>query len=219
MNFLITAGPTREPIDPVRFISNRSSGKMGYALAEAALKRGHSVRLISGPVAIQPVKGIEVFYVQRAVDMLDMVKKNLAWCDVLIMAAAVADFAPIKQAHHKIKKRKHQNFLTLKLKRTPDILETVSRLKGERFFFCFSAETENVKREAIRKLKSKKLDLIVANDVSKNDRGFEVDTNAAIIIGKYGLLEEVPLMSKKALAKKIILAIEKSIASRDEGEK
>jgi phosphopantothenoylcysteine decarboxylase/phosphopantothenate--cysteine ligase len=213
MKFLITAGPTREPIDPVRFISNRSSGKMGYALASAAYRKGHKVRLISGPVALTPSAGIKAFYVQRACEMLEVVKKNLEWCDVLIMAAAVADFAPAHQYAHKLKKSNFANVLTVKLKRTPDILKTINKKTHTQFFVGFAAETRNVKREALKKLLNKNLDLIVANDVSKKDRGFEADTNAAVVMGKNGYLKQLPLMSKQALAKKIITIIEKLASS------
>lgn len=202
MRLLITAGPTREPLDPVRFLSNRSSGKMGYALAEAAAARGHSVILVSGPVALTPPRDVEVVRVVTAADMLAAVKLYLKKCDALIMAAAVADWRPVRVAKHKMKKGAEQR-LTLEFKRTPDILKTIAPLKGKKHFIGFAAETHNVPAEAKRKLREKHLDLIVANDVTAPGAGFEVETNRVTIFDAYSA-EQLPLLSKRAVAERIL---------------
>ena len=206
MKFLITAGPTREPIDPVRFLSNRSSGKMGYALAEAAAARGHEVTLISGPVALPPPKDVQVVRVVTAADMLAAVKLHLRRNDVLIMAAAVADWTPVRVAKRKLKKGGAQR-LTLELKPTPDILKSIAPLKGKRMFVGFAAETHNVAAEAKRKLREKNLDLIVANDVTAPGAGFEVETNRVTIFDAYSE-EQLPLMSKREVAERILDRLE-----------
>lgn len=207
MKLLITAGPTREPLDPARFLSNRSSGKMGYALAEAAIARGHEVTLISGPVALPPPKDAQVVRVVTAADMLAAVKLHLKKCDALIMAAAVADWRPVRVARRKLKKGTARR-LTLELKRTPDILQTIRRLKGRRLFIGFAAETHNLRAEAKRKLRAKNLDLIVANDVTQPGAGFEVDTNQAVLIAADGTEQRWPLMTKRALAERLLDWIE-----------
>ncbi len=203
MKLLITAGPTREPLDPVRFLSNRSSGRMGYALAEAAAARGHEVTLVSGPVALPPPKDVQVIRVVTAADMLAAVKLHLKKCDALIMAAAVADWRPARMAPRKLKKGRQQT-LTLELKRTPDILKSISWLKGQRIFIGFAAETHNLCAEARRKLRAKKLDLIVANDVSRPGAGFEVETNQVVLLAPDGVAEALPLMSKRAVAERLL---------------
>ena len=225
MKILITAGPTREPLDPVRFLSNRSSGKMGYALAAAAAARGHEVTLISGPVALPSVvdaaagrilgkrpevastKNVQIVRVVTAADMLAAVKLHLPKCDALIMAAAVADWRPVRVAWRKMKKGGAQR-LTLNLKRTPDILKTIRGLKGRRLFIGFAAETHNLRAEAGRKLREKKLDLIVANDVSQPGAGFEADANQVMLIAADGAEQALPLMSKRAVAERILDWIE-----------
>ena len=207
MKILITAGPTREPLDPVRFLSNRSSGKMGYALAAAAAARGHEVTLISGPVALPPPPDVQVVRVVTAADMLAAVKLHLPKCEALIMAAAVADWRPVRVAWRKMKKGGAQR-LTLDLKRTPDILKTIRGLKGRRLFIGFAAETHNLRAEAGRKLREKKLDLIVANDVSQPGAGFEADANQVMLIAADGAEQALPLMSKRAVAERILDWIE-----------
>jgi phosphopantothenoylcysteine decarboxylase/phosphopantothenate--cysteine ligase len=206
MKILITAGPTREPLDPVRFLSNRSSGKMGYALVEAAAARGHEVTLISGPVALTPPKDVQVVRVVTAADMLAAVKMHLKKCDALIMAAAVADWRPVRVAKRKMKKGSEQR-LALEFKRTPDILKTIVTLKGRKLFIGFAAETHNVSAEAKRKLREKNLDLIVANDVTAPGAGFEVETNRVTIIDAFSE-EQLPLLSKREVAERILDRLE-----------
>jgi len=202
MNFLITAGPTREFLDPVRYISNRSSGKMGYALAAAAHKAGHTVTLISGPVAIPPPEGVKVVPVVTALDMLTAVRAHLPKTDVLIMAAAVADFRPKSVSNTKLKKRTLRPLIALVP--NPDILQTVKPLKGKRLFVGFAAETDHLITEAKRKLDAKGLDLIVANDVTRPDSGFDVDTNAVTLLASGGNPRVLPLLTKAALAEGLI---------------
>lgn len=206
MKLLVTAGPTREPLDPVRFLSNRSSGKMGYALAEAAAARGHEVTLISGPVALQPSKDVQVIRVLTAADMLAAVKLYLKKCDALIMAAAVADWTPARVAKRKMKKGGARR-LMLELKPTADLLKTIAPLKGKRIFVGFAAETHNLRNEAKRKLREKNLDLIVANDVTAPGAGFEVETNRVTIFDAF-CAEQLPLLSKREVAERILDRVE-----------
>jgi phosphopantothenoylcysteine decarboxylase/phosphopantothenate--cysteine ligase len=196
---LITAGPTREAMDPVRFISNRSSGRMGYALAAAAVRRGAQVMIISGPVEIPAPATAKIKKVTTASEMLSGIEKALPETDWLIMAAAVADFAPSKARKDKIKKGTKQE-LTLELLRNPDILEAVRPLKGDRLFVGFAAETRNLVENARKKVKGKDLDLIVANDVSGEETGFESDENSGVILDQGDLAEEIPWMSKIQMA-------------------
>lgn len=212
MNVLITAGPTREAIDPVRYITNRSSGKMGYAIADAFCRMKHNVRLISGPVSLKAGRGIKLINVVTALEMLDSVKKNIAWCDVLVMSAAVADWRPAVVADQKMKKRRCR--LTLKLIPTPDILQTIKPFKKGRVYVGFAAETNNLIREAIKKLVEKGLDIVVANDVSKKDSGFEVDTNRVAVIGSSGWMIQLPLMSKKRAANSLVEIILNYVTKR-----
>ena len=194
---LVTAGPTIEPLDPVRFISNRSSGKMGFAIASAALRRGADVTLISGPTSLKPPDGAAMVYVESADDMEKAVLKNLRKSTSLIMAAAVSDFTP--SVINKSKLRKSE-ILSLKLKETPDILKKISPQKGKRIFIGFAAETGKNIDNAKKKLKEKKLDLIVLNDVSEKGAGFGVDTNIVTVIDKKGGAKEYPLMKKLDVA-------------------
>lgn len=206
MNLLVTAGPTREWIDPVRFISNRSSGKMGFAVARAARARGHAVTLISGPVTLPDPEGVRVARVDTAEDMLRAVREWLPACDALVMAAAVADWRPKARSALKLKKAQMQP--VLELERTPDILGEIRRERGARVRVGFAAETGDPLPEARRKLSAKGLDLIVANDVTEPGAGFEVDTNAVTLLGLDGAVEKLPLMSKDAVAERIILWLE-----------
>ncbi len=206
MKILVTAGPTREALDPVRFLSNRSSGKMGYAIAAVAQKRGHDVRLVSGPVALDAPCGVGVSHVVSASEMQDSVLNAFSWCDALVMSAAVADWRPRSFAAEKLKKR--DMVASLELERTPDILMSVSRVKRNQIVVGFAAETENLLAEARRKLKAKALDLIVANDVSRADAGFEVDMNAVMLVSLEGE-ETLPLMSKLDVSDRLIEWIEK----------
>jgi phosphopantothenoylcysteine decarboxylase/phosphopantothenate--cysteine ligase len=200
-HIVVTAGGTQEAIDPVRFVGNRSSGKMGYAVAEAARDRGAKVTLISAPSTLTLPAGIDVVYIESAVQMRDAVVKATFDADALIMAAAVADYQPKGRVGQKIKKDTTGDALTLDLVRTPDIL---SEVKGDFIKVGFAAETENVVENARRKLASKKVDLFVANDVTAPDSGFAVDTNRVTIIDKSGKTEELPLMTKREVADKIL---------------
>ena len=195
---LVTAGGTREPIDPVRFIGNRSSGKMGYALAEAAVQRGATVILISGPVHLPPPPGVTTIQVESARQMRDAVMAEFAECDIVIKAAAVADYRVSHQASHKIKKT--DDNLTLILEKNPDILAELGQLKKNQVLVGFAAETEDLIGHAADKLRRKKADMIVANDVSLPGAGFNCDTNVVKLLYKDGRVEELPKMSKKELA-------------------
>lgn len=211
MRILITAGPTREPIDPVRFISNRSSGRMGYAVAECARDRGHDVVLVSGPVCLPPPAGVTLVSVCTAEDMLLAVKARLEDCDALIMVAAVADWKPAMSAAQKIKKGLAR--MTLELEATPDILTAVRGRKGNRLFVGFAAETENLIAEAKRKRRAKGLDLMVANDVSRTDAGFESDNNCVTLLDDSGV-EALPLLPKRCVAERIVMWMERQRARR-----
>jgi len=204
IRILVTAGPTREPIDPVRFISNRSSGKMGYAIAKMAKRRGADVVLVSGPTNLKPPSGrnVEVCWVETAEQMREVVLQKWQDCDVVIKAAAVADYSPETQSSSKIKKKEFD--LVLKLRRNPDILEELGRKKEDKIIVGFAAETEELIKNAQEKLRKKNLDMIVANDVSKRDSGFEVDTNRAILIKKDGTMEKTGLLKKEELANLIL---------------
>jgi phosphopantothenoylcysteine decarboxylase/phosphopantothenate--cysteine ligase len=196
---MVTAGGTQEAIDPVRYITNNSSGKMGYAIAEAARDRGASVTLITTPTALNQVAGVEIVNVRSAQQMKDAVVKTAAKTDALIMTAAVADYRPKTMAARKIKKG--AGGLTLELVKTPDIL---SEVKGKFVKVGFAAETEDLLANAKKKLASKELDIIVANDVTVKGSGFGADTNKVTILKKDGKPEDLPLMSKRAVADKIL---------------
>lgn len=201
-SILVTASRTVEPIDPVRYLSNPSTGRMGFALAEAASFRGAKVTLISGPSFLQPPTGVRFISVKSASQMRDEVKKNLRKADCLLMAAAVSDFTPEKTEQTKVKK--DQAELVLKLKRTPDILKEAGKRKGKKVLVGFSLETQDEIKNAKAKLKEKNLDLIVVNNPTQPGAGFEVDTNIAAIVDKKGESQRLPLMSKKELAFKIL---------------
>lgn len=207
---VITAGGTQEPIDPVRVITNRSSGKQGYAVARAALDLGADVDLISGPSALEVPVGANVHDVSTAEEMERAVLDVLPEADVLIMAAAVADYQPAKRVSSKIKKE-DQDTLHISLKPTPDILHAVaehkSRSGAPEISVGFAAETEHLKENAKDKLTAKNLDLIVANDISAPDAGFDVDTNRVMLLWKDGRLEELPLMKKSEVAFRILDAV------------
>jgi len=204
---LVTAGPTQEDIDPVRFIGNRSSGKMGYALAREALRRGAEVILISGPVAIAPPKGVSLIKTRSAKDMHGAVNENRAGTDIMLMVAAVADFSPAMAAREKIKKGESGK-MSLELQRTTDILAEMGKDKGKIFLAGFAAETENLIENATAKLKAKGLDLIIANDVGEEGAGFDLDTNRTTILDRNGLVEETGLLSKDVVASRILNAVE-----------
>jgi phosphopantothenoylcysteine decarboxylase/phosphopantothenate--cysteine ligase len=200
---LVSAGPTQEPIDPVRFISNRSSGKMGYAVAEAAQARGAQVVLVTGPTALPTPRGVEVVSVSTAEDMLKALSTRLAWSTTVIMAAAVADFRPTYPASQKLKKQGHTS-QTLDLERTTDILASLSAQRTTQLMVGFAAETSDLAAHAQAKLRAKGLDLIVANDVTIEGAGFGSDQNAATLIDRQGVMTELPLMPKRALADAIL---------------
>jgi phosphopantothenoylcysteine decarboxylase/phosphopantothenate--cysteine ligase len=195
---LVTAGPTIEDIDPVRFVSNRSSGRMGYRLAEAARDRGARVVLVSGPVALPAPPGIELLAVRSAEEMARAVAAHVGSATIVAMAAAVADYRPATVSPTKIKKT--DGPATIEMVRTTDILRSLGQAKGERMLVGFAAETDHVLEHARKKVREKKLDLIVANDVSREGAGFGGDTNAAVLIDREGGEVEVPLRSKRALA-------------------
>ena len=201
--FLITAGPTREPIDPVRFISNYSSGKMGYALAEKAIQRGARVTLVSGPTNLSPPLGLEQFIaVNTAKEMYNAVLRHYDDVDVVIKSAAVADFSPKNIKSEKIKK--HNTQMTIELEKNPDILQELGNKKAGQILIGFAAETSDLTVNAHEKLRKKNLDFIVANDLTKAGAGFAADTNIVSIIYKDGRIEELPKMSKKDLANVIL---------------
>ena len=200
---LVTAGPTREPLDPVRYISNRSSGKMGQALAICALRRGARVVLVSGPTALPPPPGVVFVPVQTAEDMREAVLQHLAGSSIVIKAAAVADYRAKEPSATKIKSRKDEG-LTLELEPNPDILREVAARKGSAFVVGFAAETDRVRENALAKLRAKGVDLLVANDVSQRSIGFEADDNQVSLLDRWGGSLDLPRMSKLAVADAIL---------------
>jgi phosphopantothenoylcysteine decarboxylase/phosphopantothenate--cysteine ligase len=209
---LITAGPTREPLDPVRYLSNRSSGKMGYAIAEAAARRGAKTILVTGPTALTPPPGVEVVRVETAGEMCGAVLANLESADAIIKAAAVADYRPVRVAEQKIKKG--VGVPQMALEETPDILKAVGERKGARIVVGFAAETENLRANAARKLAAKRLDLVVANEVGRPGSGFEADRNRVTILSADGSAEELPLLSKREVADRILDRVAKLLEKR-----
>ena len=206
LRFLVSAGPTREYIDPVRFLSNPSSGKMGFAVAKEAVKRGYECVLVSGPVNLKPPKGCKFIPVVSAEDMYEAIVKEFPKCDVLIMTAAVSDFKPakrLKQKEHKIAEK-----AVLELVRTKDILKGVAKEKGKRFVVGFAAETNDILASAKRKMFVKGLDMIVANDVSRSDAGFASEKLRAVFLFPDGKEERCGLVGKTTVAKKLIEAAE-----------
>jgi phosphopantothenoylcysteine decarboxylase/phosphopantothenate--cysteine ligase len=206
---VVSAGGTQEPLDPVRYLSNRSSGKMGYAIAEAARDRGATVILISAPTALRPPVGVELVPVTSALQMCDAVLEKAANADVLIMTAAVADYRPASAAGHKIKRGPES--LTIELVKNPDIL---SQVQGELIKVGFAAETEDLVPNAKRKLEKKGLDLIVANDVTATDSGFAVDTNRVVLIDRGGEVKQLPLLPKSEVAHRILDKVLALLAAR-----
>lgn len=197
---LITAGPTREYLDPVRFLSNRSSGKMGYALAAAAFRRGAQVTLITGPSALPHPKGIKVVSVETASELADAVARELVSSNILIMAAAVSDFMPVEQAPQKIGK---SDTFSLRLKPTPDIISRVGTRRNRPFLVGFAAETGRQLDKARNKLRDKHMDLIVFNDVTEAGCGFDVETNKVVLIDRKNEIE-LPLLDKREVADAIL---------------
>ena len=207
--FLISAGPTAEAIDPVRYITNHSSGKMGYALAEAAAMRGAEVTLVSGPVQLQPPFGVQVINVRSAKEMFLTIAGGFEECDILVMAAAVADYTPLMTAEEKIKKS--DGTLTLPLKRTQDILQWAGNNKRAGQFICgFSMETEHLIENSRQKLHKKNCDMIAANSIRQDGAGFGVDTNIITLITPEDT-QELPLMTKQEAAHAILDAIRQNM--------
>jgi len=205
---MVTAGPTVERIDPVRFITNRSTGKMGYAIAEAARDRGARVILVSGPVNLPPVPGVEMVKVTSSAELCENVLKNGPESDIVIQAAAPADFTPVHVADKKIKKQPGEG-MSLELKPTTDIAAELGRRKHEgQVLVAFAAETNDVTDNARKKLIKKNADMIVANDVTRPGAGFGTDTNLITIITAEDM-QELPLMTKRAAADAIIDAARK----------
>lgn len=202
MRFLVSAGPTREFIDPVRFLSNRSTGKMGFAVAEAAAAAGHEAVLVAGPVALPAPAGVRRIDVVSAREMLAALERELDAADALVMAAAVADWRPAGTASLKLKKSSMAP--SIPLVPNPDILKTLAPRKGGRVFVGFAAETGAPEGEAERKLAAKGLDFICANDVTAPGAGFGTDTNIVTIIGRDGFREALPLMAKAEVARRIV---------------
>jgi len=202
-SILVTAGPTREAIDPVRFISNRSSGKMGYALAEAAQRRGAAVRLVSGPTSLPSPAGVTLTRVTTALEMRDAVLQNLASSQIVIKAAAVADFAPVASSPRKIKKE-DGNELTLTFRKNPDILTAIASASPRPFVVAFAAETEALEANAREKLSRKDADLIVANDVGDASIGFDSDQNEVLVIARDGTTTKIERAPKIVIANRIL---------------
>ena len=199
---LVTAGPTREPIDPVRYISNPSSGKMGFAVARAARQRGARVILVSGPVGLADPADVETHRVATAREMHACVMAHLEQADIVIKTAAVSDYRPSSPAAHKIKKSTER--LTLELEKTPDILQEIGSRKGSRLLVGFAAETRDLKANALQKLEAKNLDLIVGNLIGAPDSGFAGDTNQVTFFGPDGTVEALAVMSKENAAHRLL---------------
>ncbi|GIX06402.1 MAG: peptidase ClpP [Candidatus Poribacteria bacterium] len=203
VSVLVTAGPTREPIDPVRFLSNRSSGKMGYAIAEEAALRGAQVVLVSGPTQLPSPPNVRRIQVESAEEMARAVEQTAGSAQVIFLAAAVADFTPVEVSPHKLKKGTAETW-TLTLRKTPDIAASLGQRKGDRVLIGFAAETDDPIANARRKLTEKRLDLIVLNRVNEPGAGFEVDTNRVTLIFPDGTVEEWPLLDKREVARRLL---------------
>ena len=210
---LVTAGPTHEDFDPVRFLTNRSSGKQGYALARVAWRRGARVTLVSGPTSLPAPYGVKFVTVRSARDMQAMVKERFPEADVLLMAAAVSDYRPSQAEVRKIK-RVHEE-MAFHLTANPDILKQVAALPHRQIVVGFAAETHDLEAEARRKMQEKHLDLIVANDVNRPDSGFQVDTNEVTLIPRVGDPVPLPLLSKEEVAAKILDQVVALLETRD----
>jgi phosphopantothenoylcysteine decarboxylase/phosphopantothenate--cysteine ligase len=211
---LVTAGPTREAIDPVRYISNRSSGRMGYAIADAARRRGATVTLVSGPTSLQVPPGVEITRIDTAKEMLAEVMTHAATHHIVIKAAAVADFAPESPADRKIKKTADRETIELSLRKNPDILSSLATVSPRPFIVAFAAETDSVEKNAREKLERKGADLIVANDVSNRAIGFDSEENEVLILGRDGSSVRVEKSSKLVIANRILDAVVARLSSR-----
>jgi phosphopantothenoylcysteine decarboxylase / phosphopantothenate---cysteine ligase len=202
VKILVTAGPTREPIDPVRYLSNRSSGKMGYAIAEAALESGEEVTLISGPVSLPAPEGARIIRVVTSDQMHQAVHQHLDGCDVLIMCAAVADYKPVKASPHKIKKGAAA--LILELIPTRDILASVAAQERDFLVVGFAAETNDLQENARKKLLEKNCDIVVGNDVSSSEIGMDSDENEVTIFFRNGEMVRIPRSTKRNVARELV---------------
>jgi phosphopantothenoylcysteine decarboxylase/phosphopantothenate--cysteine ligase len=211
---LVTAGPTREPLDPVRYLSNRSSGKMGYAIADAARRRGARVTLVSGPTSLIVPAGVEVQRVTTAAEMHAAVLHAATEHHIVIKAAAVADFAPVTVADRKIKKSEDRDTLTIELRKNPDILADVAKLTPRPFIVAFAAETDMVEQNAREKLQRKGADLIVANDVADATIGFDSDQNEVLVIARDGSTTRIERTSKATIANRILDVVVKFLGVR-----
>jgi phosphopantothenoylcysteine decarboxylase / phosphopantothenate---cysteine ligase len=209
VRFVVTAGPTREAIDPVRFISNRSSGKMGYAIAEAAIARGYEVTLISGPTSITPPHGTQLVSITTSDELCAAVHRTVPGCDVLVMCAAVSDYKPATPAKRKMKKRKTP--FALKLIPTKDVLASLQKENRRYLVVGFAAETHDLKINAQKKLRRKKCDVIVANNVSRSDAGMESDENEVVIFFRNGESQKISRTSKKNIARELVKIISKML--------
>jgi len=218
---LVTAGGTREAIDPVRALTNRSSGKMGFAVAAEAARRGADVVLVAGPTGLPTPPGVERVDVESALEMREAVRAELPAARIVVKAAAVADFRPARAESRKIKKESLEPDagVTLELVRNPDILAEVCRDKGDRIVVGFAAESEDLVPAARRKLERKGCDLVVANDVSREGAGFDADTNAVVLVGPGGAVEELPLLSKAEVAGHLLDHIEKLRSEKLRGQR
>lgn len=213
-SILVTAGPTREPIDPVRYISNRSSGKMGYALAEAATRRGASVTLVSGPTSLPTPRGVTLTRVETARELRDAVMEHIRDWDVVIKAAAVADYSPAMVATSKLKKEAAGESIALELRRNPDVLSEITALSPRPLVVAFAAETEAVEENARKKLERKNADLIVANDVSDPSIGFDSDFHEVLILARDGSTTRVARATKLVIAHRILDAVVERLRDR-----
>lgn len=210
MKILVTAGPTREYLDPVRFISNPSTGKMGYAVARAARAKGHQVVLVSGPTFLTPPTKVEFVSVTTAQQMFSAVRRWFPWCDGVVMAAAVGDFQAARPSRRKIKKAGRRR-LQLTLSPTPDILAYLGKHKGKKWLIGFAAETDSVEKNARQKLKAKNLDWVVANNVRQRGAGFAADTNIVQVLFPDGKTVRLPKMTKLKCARWLVGKIERNL--------
>jgi phosphopantothenoylcysteine decarboxylase/phosphopantothenate--cysteine ligase len=203
VRFLVTAGPTREPIDPVRYISNRSSGKMGYAIAEAVLAEGHDVTLISGPVNLDPPHDAKLISVSTSDEMFEAVHQHTDKCDICVLCAAVADYKPAHVSSTKIKKQSDK--FSLELVPTRDILNSLGQRQDRQFVLIgFAAETDHLEENATKKLRAKNCDIIVANDVSDANSGLESDANEVTILFRNGEKKKISRAQKKIIAHELV---------------
>jgi len=203
VRFLVTAGPTREPIDPVRYISNRSSGKMGYAIAEAVLAEGHDVTLISGPVNLDPPHDAKLISVSTSDEMFEAVHQHTDQCDICVLCAAVADYKPAHVSSTKIKKQSDK--FSLELVPTRDILNSLGQRQDRQFVLVgFAAETDHLEENATKKLRAKNCDIIVANDVSDANSGLESDVNEVTILFRNGEKKKISRAQKKIIAYELV---------------